>query len=385
MNVISKKIIAGLLFISIISLFVPNFLLFKKTRLRTSISLSAKESLGAFLFVILVITIIMFILLWIEWSYNIYIIMMLSSINIIVLIYSTANALSWLLLDKTEYSRLSFGPVSWLWMTCMFLVCIKASENVKNKGYPLFLGVIVVILIVSLLLSHSLDGLSVLKEYQSSKNMYWKNMESHIWISAIVMLVSIAIGVPLGYLVNKNKYLDRIVFGVINITETIPGISFIAFLMIPFTYLSTNFPGLRDYGIKAFGPGPACIALIFYAIFPIIHNTRAAFKSIDELYIEVAQAMGMERKKIFFQIMIPMAFPTVLNGVRIALVYTISGVTLAAFIGGGGLGYYMLKSESMDTVLLGLIPVIIMTFIVDKGMRFVTSLLPFGGVMINND
>lgn len=384
MNINSKKIVLTILSISFAILFVQDFLYFKKTRLRVTAHLSAFDGLGIPAIFLAGLIIIMIILVMLEWKYSNHFLVLLSGMNIVLLIYIMSVALQWLPFDKTDYSRLSFGPISWLWIICMFSVLIKASENMKKTKILFLLQILPVIILFICLITHQLDGLSVMKEYANVKNIYWDNFYSHIWIAGIVMLLSIVIGVPLGYFVNKNVHVDKIVFTIINIVETIPGISFIALLMIPFTYISVRYPALRDWGIKAFGPGPAIIALTFYAIFPIIHNTRAAFKGIDDLYLEVAQAMGMNRKKIFFKVLVPMAFPTILNGIRIALVYTISGVTLAAFIGGGGLGSYMLRTESMDTVLLGLVPVIIMTFVADKGLGYITEKILHGGMIVND-
>lgn len=384
MNINSKKIVLTILSISFAILFVQDFLYFKKTRLRVTAHLSAFDGLGIPAIFLAGLIIIMIILVMLEWKYSNHFLVLLSGMNIVLLIYIMSVALQWLPFDKTDYSRLSFGPISWLWIICMFSVLIKASENMKKTKILFLLQILPVIILFICLITHQLDGLSVMKEYANVKNIYWDNFYSHIWIAGIVMLLSIVIGVPLGYFVNKNVHVDKIVFTIINIVETIPGISFIALLMIPFTYISVRYPALRDWGIKAFGPGPAIIALTFYAIFPIIHNTRAAFKGIDDLYLEVAQAMGMNRKKIFFKVLVPMAFPTILNGIRIALVYTISGVTLAAFIGGGGLGSYMLRTESMDTVLLGLVPVIIMTFVADKGLGYITERILHGGMIVND-
>ena len=152
----------------------------------------------------------------------------------------------------------------------------------------------------------------------------------------------------------------------------------IAILIIPLSALSNKYPVLANYGIMGFGMAPAFIALVFYALFPLVHNTRAAFKLVDDYYIEIAHALGMNRKRTFFTITLPMAFPTILSGIRIAAVYTFTGMVLAAFIGGGGLGFYMINSDSMDLILLGVIPMIIITFIVDNGLKWAVEKMSYG-------
>ena len=167
-------------------------------------------------------------------------------------------------------------------------------------------------------------------EYNTIRSQFWKALGVHIKFSLIIMAVSIVIGIPLGYAVNKRKLLETIVFSIMNLIETIPGISLIAILIIPLSALSNKYPVLANYGIMGFGMAPAFIALVFYALFPLVHNTRAAFKLVDDYYIEIAHALGMNRKRTFFTITLPMAFPTILSGIRIAAVYTFTGLHSSA-------------------------------------------------------
>lgn len=379
-----NKVVFVLSLIAIAALFLPGFIYFKKQRIMISTSLTAQQCLCEHFYIILTLTILVTVLICLKHKSMPYLTEALIGFTFVLLLFDISSALGWLPLDKTEYSRLSFGPAMWLWIFCMAGIIIKITEKADKKWLISLLLFLPLSIVIILAVTGKLNGLAIMMEYHSKQNMYWDNISKHIMISLGVMIASVIIGIPLGYLVSKSTGAEKAIFGVINITETIPGISFIAIMMIPFAYLSSHFPQLRAFGIKAFGPGPACVALTFYGVFPIIHNTRAAFKLISAEYTEIAASMGMTNRQIFFKILIPMAFPTILNGIRIALVYTISGVTLASFIGGGGLGYYMLQTDSIDTVLLGVIPVVLMTFIADKGLRFVSSILPFRGLKIND-
>ncbi|PKM73395.1 MAG: hypothetical protein CVU91_05570 [Firmicutes bacterium HGW-Firmicutes-16] len=374
-----NKTIIVLVLISGVALVLPQFMYFKKLRIVANEIISALFCLGDAFYIVmgLIFIVLVLVLLDKHWAYCAAELFCCAAF--VLLLYYESQSLESLPLEKTEFSRLSFGPGMWLWLASTAGVIIKASERVKLKWWlPLIIS-ISALLIAALAVEGRLDGLAVMKEYYSQKSMYLENLITHITITLGVMAAAIIIGVPLGYLVQKSKAAEKITFSIINITETIPGISFIALLMIPFALLSTKYPELRQFGIKQFGAGPACVALTFYAVFPIVHNTRAGFKLVDGNFVEVAKAMGMSGSTIFFKIMLPLAFPAIINGIRIAAVYTVTGTTLASMIGGGGLGYYMLQTDSMDTVLLGAIPVVIMAFSIDKGLRSAVRLLPFVG------
>lgn len=373
MNKKSKRIALCLSVINLILLFLPGFTNFKYKRLKITARLSAQTTLENYFYIILGISVLVILLLLFNAKWKEYTVFFLYDLSVPIILIIVANAISRIPYETTPYSRLSFGPVAWIWLASVFCIIIKLSEFIKNKKILYGLSLLPFLAIAVLLMMGKLDGLSILREYENIKDMYLDSLQSHIVLSAVVILNGILIGVPLGYVVNQNAKAEKIIFGILNITETIPGISFIAILMIPFAYLSRNYPALREYGIKEFGSGPAIIVLVFYAVFPIIHNTRAAFKGIDDKYVEIALAMGMTRRRVFFKILVPMAFPTILSGIRLATVYTISGVTLAAMIGGGGLGYFMLTSDSMDKVLLGVIPIVIMTFVADKGLKYISD------------
>lgn len=364
--------------IAVATLFMPSFVLFKKMRIQTSAAITASTCFGKGYYLILAGTIAIVILNCFANKWVRYISGVLAGVMITLSLYIMSGALEWLPLDKTDYSRLSIGPSMWLWLLCMFCVIIKINEIIGNVWLQRLLYFIPVVLITGLVLTGNLNGLAIMIEYNTIKTQFWKALGVHIKFSALIMAVSILIGIPLGYWANRSPLLEKMIFSVLNLIETIPGISFIAILIIPLSALANRYPVLAEYGIMGFGMAPAFIALVFYALFPIVHNTRAAFKMVDSYYIEIAEAMGMNHRKIFLTVTLPMAFPTILSGIRIATVYTITGMVLAAFIGGGGLGFYMINSDSMDLILLGVIPMIIITFVIDNGLKWVVQKMSYG-------
>lgn len=367
--------------IAIVSLKLPGFIYFKKMRIQNSESLFANTALNHFYYVILGMTIVVLVMNIIKQDNKIlnYILGIIAGLSIVLMLYFISNALEYIPFEKTEYSRLSIGPSMWLWMISMIGIIIKVSEKLINEYIKNTLYIIPMIIILILILLGELDGLAIMMEYQTKKVEFIRELITHIKLSVLIVIISILTGVPLGYLVNKNKIAEKIVFSIINITETIPGISFIAMLMIPLSYISNKYSFLVSLGITGFGVAPAFIALFLYALFPIIHSTRAAFRTIDQQYIEVAQAMGMLSRRIFYKIELPLALPIILSGIRLATVYTVTGVTLAAFIGGGGLGIFMIQTESMDLILLGTIPIIMITYMTDTIFKKIIKVISIKG------
>jgi osmoprotectant transport system permease protein len=221
-----------------------------------------------------------------------------------------------------------------------------------------------------------LDTYSIMKEYLGVENQFWRDTWHHLALSVTTLLASVVVGLPLGYWCIRNSFTDKIVLTGLNITETIPIMALFAVLRIPFSALGNHFVSLKQLGIGGYGIAPAFGALFLYALYLIIHNVRAAFLSIDENLIENAYAMGMTSRGVFWKVRIPMALPIILTGIRIAFISTLIGAALASYVGGGGLGVYIvngINSLAIDMMLLGVIPIFVMTIVADYLLRLLIN------------
>lgn len=362
---------------AVATFFMPGFVLFKKNRLLTSEALSAPTCFSDYYYFLLGMAILVLILNLTNSKRMMYISGLITGIEIVATITVMANSLQWIPVEKESYSRLSIGPSMWLWLICVACILIKINELTEDKKLKWALYLLPIIGIGILACIGQLNGLGILVEYQTIKAKFWKNILIHVRYSLLIMLVASLIGIPLGYLMNKHPLLEKSISGVMNVIETVPGISFITILMIPLSALANRFPFFAEHGISGLGIAPAFIALTFYALYPILQNTRAAFRLVDDYYMEVAEALGMNRKSVFLKITLPMTLPTIIGGLRIAMVFTITGFVLAAFIGGGGLGFYMITPDSMDLILLALIPMVIMIFVIDNGLKWVETKISY--------
>ncbi|MBO1085442.1 MULTISPECIES: ABC transporter permease [Enterococcus] len=178
-----------------------------------------------------------------------------------------------------------------------------------------------------------------------------KSLE-HLYISAIALVIGIAIAVPLGVLLTRFPKVATIVIGLTSALQTVPSLALLA-LMIPL------------FGV---GKLPAIIALFIYSLLPILRNTYIGMKNVDWNYRDVAKGMGMTNIQSIFSVELPIAMPTIMAGIRLAAVYVIAWATLASYIGAGGLGdliFSGLNNYQPDLIFAGTIPVTILALLAD--------------------
>lgn len=178
----------------------------------------------------------------------------------------------------------------------------------------------------------------------------------HLWLVAISIIIAIALAVPVAILATRRAGLRKWAVGVVNIMQTIPSLALFGFLVpVPF--------------IGGIGKRTAIIALILYALLPILRNTLVGILGVEHGVRESAVAMGMTNRQLLWQVEIPLAFPSILAGIRIATVATIGTATIAAAIGAGGLGTFIFRGIAMvdsRTVLAGAVPAAIMALVADE-------------------
>jgi osmoprotectant transport system permease protein len=168
----------------------------------------------------------------------------------------------------------------------------------------------------------------------------------HVWLVGATMLLSIAIGVPLGMVVARKPWLSKPILGSANVAETIPSLALLGFLL--------PVPWLGDRADRL-----TITALTLYALLPIIRNTAAGIASVDPAVREAARGMGLTGRQILFQVELPLSVSTILAGVRVATVLTIGIATIAAAVGAGGLGEFIFRGLAMVNdrlILAGAIP-----------------------------
>ena len=135
---------------------------------------------------------------------------------------------------------------------------------------------------------------------------------------------------------------------------------------------------LSSAGIRGIGAAPALVALTIYALLPIVVNTFVGMKSVPEGVIDAARGMGMNPRQVFLRAELPIAIPAMLTGLRGATVLSFGLTTVAALIGGGGLGFFILRgvdANAPDLILVGAAPIVILALVIDAGLRALSALV----------
>ena len=177
----------------------------------------------------------------------------------------------------------------------------------------------------------------------------------HIVLVVIAMAIAILIGVPLGMFIVQRPAPRAVALGLANIFQTIPSLALFGFLIpIPF--------------IGGIGKRTAIVALVLYALLPILRNTYVGLTGIDPAVLEAAEAMGMTRAQILFRVRFPLALAVILAGIRTATIITIGVATIAAAIGAGGLGTFIFRGVALvsdSLILAGAIPAALLALLAD--------------------
>ena len=180
----------------------------------------------------------------------------------------------------------------------------------------------------------------------------------HLFLVGISTGIAILVGIPLGILCTRDRFWNQIILGVANMCQTIPSLALFGFL-IPI-------PIVGGIGAKT-----AIIALVLYALLPVIRNTYTGITSVDPAIAEAGRGMGMTDRQLLFQVEIPLALSFILAGVRVATVTSVGVATIAAAIGAGGLGSFIFAGVSMVNdrlILLGAIPAAAIALVIDLSL-----------------
>jgi len=285
---------------------------------------------------------------------------------------------AFLLEGLPQAARISPQAGTWMCIAASYILYADALKYIRNKLFMWLIILIPLVLIMSIALSGGLDSFSILKEYYNKSDRFMYEFTTHLFLSGMSVLFACCIGIPLGLIAYKKNILQNGIFFFTNTVQTIPSLALFGLLIAPLSFISYQFPILREFGIKGIGAAPALIALSLYALLPVTLNTFTSFNQIDDSVKESGRGMGMGPYQLFFLVEVPLSLPLLLNGVRIAAVLTIGNTAVAALIRAGGLGSFIfqgLGQSAPDLILLGVIPIIILAITVDRIFALVIYLV----------
>jgi osmoprotectant transport system permease protein len=221
------------------------------------------------------------------------------------------------------------------------------------------------------IVSGHLDALSLAKEYASRRDAFDDALVRHLQIVLAALLPALAIGVPLGVAASRRPGFARPLFALLNIVQTVPSIALFALLIAP----------LAAVGLRGVGLAPAAVALTLYALLPIVHGTVAGLAQVSPAAVDAGRGIGMSASQLFWRVRAPLALPVLLSGVRVTTVQLIGLAVVAALIGAGGFGalvFQGLASGAVDLVVLGVLPVVALSVVVDAAFALLAARLRKG-------
>lgn len=174
----------------------------------------------------------------------------------------------------------------------------------------------------------------------------------HLRIGMLAVACGILLGVPLGLLITRLPVSRKPILGTASVIQAIPSLAFMG-LLIP---------------LVGIGDKTAIIIIAMYALLPIVRNTYTGLTNIDKSILEAAEGIGFTKRQMLFKIQVPLALPVIMAGIRVAAVNSIGTATIAAFIGGGGLGkqvYAGIQIINTNMILSGAIPACLLALLID--------------------
>ena len=177
----------------------------------------------------------------------------------------------------------------------------------------------------------------------------------HLVLVGVSTVVAVLIGLPLGIVLTRRPAWRGPVLGIANVFQTIPSLALFG-ILIPLPF------------IGGIGARTAIVALVVYALLPIIRNTYTGIMGVDPAVREAGRGMGMTDGELLRQVEMPLAAGVILAGVRVATVIGVGVATIAAAVGAGGLGVYIFRGVATvdDTLILaGALPAAALALVAD--------------------
>lgn len=265
-----------------------------------------------------------------------------------------------------SFARVSPAFGFWLLVLAFALLTADSLTRLRFGPWARLAALAVAVAALALLLFSGIwDQLSLLKEYATRADSFWREARQHLLLALGSLAAACLVGLPAGILAHRVRRLRTALLQGLGIVQTIPSIALFGILMVPLGVLAAHVPLAAQMGIRGIGAAPAFIALFLYSLLPVVANTVVGLDQVPAAVVDAARGMGLSRRQRLWQIELPLALPVILAGIRIVLVQNLGLATVAALIGGGGFGTFVFQGigqSAIDLVLLGAIPTVALSF-----------------------
>jgi osmoprotectant transport system permease protein len=275
-------------------------------------------------------------------------------------------------------TQLSLGPAFWILVSIAWLVLLETAERARLRT-PARIGIVGLVCGGFALMAHggTFDDLSLAKEFAGHRVEFGTELARHIVLVGVALLLALALGIPLVFAILRNEVLRKLVLATLGVVQTIPSIALFGLLIVPLSAFGARLPVLKELGIGGTGLAPAVIALTLYALLPLVRGFYVGLTEVPADVKNAAVGLGFDRRRLFFDIELPLALPALLSGLRVVTIQAIGLAAVAALIGAGGLGTFVFRGigqYALDLVLLGAIPIVLLALATDLAFTLVIGI-----------
>ncbi|MFE9122667.1 ABC transporter permease [Streptomyces sp. NPDC007172] len=199
----------------------------------------------------------------------------------------------------------------------------------------------------------------------SGENGIWNRLGQHLWLTALCLVLSCLIALPVALVLGHLGKGGTLAVNISNVGRAVPTFAVLVLLLLT--------------PIGKYGEWPTIIALILFAVPPLLTNAYVGMREVDRDVVRAARGMGMTGRQLLFHVELPLALPLILTGVRIAAVQLVATATLAALAGGGGLGRIITAGfnlASTPQVVAGAVLVAVFALVVEGVFELVQRFAP---------
>ena len=257
--------------------------------------------------------------------------------------------------------RVSIASGGWVMLVGIAIVWFQGNRTVRWQRARAGAVAVAVAALLCAWFFGGLPDLSLVIEYYHEPT-FWTLTWDHIVLAIGGAAIAAVIGIPLGIAAARTALVRSSVIPIAGIIQTVPSLALYGLLVVPLGLL----------GLPTLGTVPALIALTLYALLPIVRNTYLGISGVDPAVVDAGRGMGMSDAELLVRVELPLALPFMLEGVRVALVMTIGVAAVMAIVGAQTLGVFIYEGFGgvvVDLVLLGALPMVVLSIVADQSMR----------------
>jgi len=260
-------------------------------------------------------------------------------------------------------TRISLCSGFWVTLGLVELSAFSVISPVMNRWQTIALSAAIGLLVTTAVSLGWWDNLSLVREWVAQEDLLTRAVWEHLELSVTCTATAAVVAIPAGFCLHRRASGVGLV---LHFIHTIPSLALFGLLMVPLSLLAEAWPALADWGVHGIGVAPAWCALFLYALLPLFTVTVNGLNAIDPAVLEAADGMGFNRWQRLWHIELPLSLPSLRGALSVTLVQMMGLATIAALIGGGGLGTLIFNGigqNAPDLVLLGTLAVLTLTLV----------------------